>query len=155
MADVTNEVLVTEGLYKLREGDTVDFGSLLAKIHEKYKEWHGVDGANDRDAEYCQVLLISGGLVFDIGIDFLDKAMTESVNGVSQTFIVYVDLVANWQFDDTELSGYSMGGSYRVMMPRLVSMRTVLVKSDHGESCLDGIVIKYPDEVPLADRLSA
>ena len=155
MADVTNEVLVTEGLYELREGDTVDFGSLLTKIHEKYEEWHGVDGANDRDAEYCEILLISGGFVFDIGIDLLYMGLHKTIGTSSETFAVYMDLVAKWAIDDTEIAYHTADGPFKIWMLRFLSRETVLVKSDYGESHLEGIVIKYPDEVPHADRLSA
>ena len=146
---------MTEGLYKLREGDTVDFGSLLTKIHEKYEEWHGVDGANNRDAEYCEILLISGGFVFNIGIDFGYMVLPETIDPENETFDVYTDLVAKWLIDNTELAGFSASGPFKIRMPRFLSRETVLVNSDYGESHLEGIVIKYPDEVPPADRLSA
>lgn len=144
----TSEVLSEEYYTALWGDDYVDFGALLTTLRQKHVEWHGLEGANNRESDFCQVLLISGGLIFEIGLDYINEAAL-----LSGDPHVTMDFVAKWKHDGSELSGHEAEGPHSIDVPRILTCETVLIESPYGRSQLEGIAIKYPDEVPIEDRL--
>lgn len=151
MADVTKEVIATEGLYQLKDGDTVDVADLMCTFSRWYNK-------NCEEGRSPQVLihLVAGGVTLRIDAAFEamdpegDTAKLRRSEKVLGEYLIYVFAATPWRGAEE--------GEWRdeivTTIPATLSNDFVVFKSKYGSSLLEGIVIEYYD---IADefKLSA